>query len=130
MSQQNVEIVRRIYEAFEHRDLARGFDLVDPDFEWVPPERSFEGAVRGRDSVQRFVQDQIESLDLHVVPEELFDKEDLVVAFVRVRARGQASGAGVEVLAANVWTFRDGRPVRGEVYAERDQALEVAGLKE
>ena len=37
MSQENVEIVRRIYEAFNQRDLAPGFELVAPDFEWIPP---------------------------------------------------------------------------------------------
>ena len=130
MSQENVEIVRRIYEAFNHRDLAGGLELVGPDFEWIPPGRSFEASVRGRETVQRFLEDQVTTLGLQVQPEEFFEKGDRVVAFVRVKAQGQASGAGVEILAANIWTFRNGTPVRGEVYAERAEALEAAGLSE
>ena len=130
MSEENVEIVRRIYEAFNQRDLAPAFELVAPDFEWIPPDRSFEATVRGREEVQRFLEDQIETLDMQVRPEEFFEQGDRVVAFVRVQAQGQASGAGVEILAANVWTFRNGIPVRGETYAERAAALEAAGLSE
>ena len=130
MSQENVEIVRRIYEAFNQRDLAPGFELVAPDFEWIPADRSFEASVRGREDVQRFLEDQIETLDLQVQPEEFFEKGDRVVAFVRVQAQGQASGAGAEILVANVWTFRNGIPVRGEAYAERAEALKVVGLSE
>ena len=130
MSQENVEIVRRIYEAFNRRDLTPGMDLVAPDFEWIPPDRSFEASVRGREDVQKFLEDQIESLDLQVQPEDFFEKGDQVVAFVRVQGQGHASGAGVEILAANVWTFRNGIPVRGETYAERAEALKAAGLSE
>ena len=119
-----------VYEGFNQRDLAPAFEFVAPDFEWIPPDRSFEASVRGREEVQRFLEDQIETLDMQVQPEEFFETDDQVIAFVRVRGQGQASGAGVEIVGANIWTFREGKPVRGEVYAEREKALEAAGLSE
>ena len=49
MSQENVQTVRREYEAFNRRDLAGAFDHFDPDFEWVPDGRDLAQAVSGRE---------------------------------------------------------------------------------
>jgi ketosteroid isomerase-like protein len=126
----DVERIRGIYEAFNRRDVAAALDFADPDFEWVPDERSFETAVRGRENLQRFFEDQIEVLNARVESEEFFEKGDQVVAFVRVVASGQASGAAVDIRIAHLWTFLDGRLVRGQAYAERDKALEAVGLRD
>ena len=69
-----MEIIRAVYEAFNERDLARALERVDRDFEWIPDRRSFETAIRGREEVQRFLDDQIEVLDLRVQPEEFFER--------------------------------------------------------
>jgi uncharacterized protein len=130
MSKENVEIIRSIYEAFNQRNWARALEPTDADFEWIPDGRSFETAIRGRENVQRFLEDQIETLDLRVQPEEFFENADQVVAFVRAQGRGQASGVPLDIRIAAIWTFRDGRLVRGEAYAQRDKALEAAGLSE
>ena len=130
MSQENVEIVRRIYEAFNERDFASGRELLDPDFEWVPDRRDPAPPVRGRDEVQRFLEDQIEVLGMTVELERAIEKGDQVVALICVRGEGQASGVGIEIWVASLWTFRDGTPVRGQAYALRAEALEAAGLKE
>ena len=62
-------------------------------------------------------------------PEELIDAGD--IAFIRTSARGKASGAEVEARVANVWTFRDGKPVELKYFGEdRAAALEAAGLGE
>jgi ketosteroid isomerase-like protein len=130
MSQENVEIVRRLYEAFNRRDLMGELEALDPEFEWIPDARSFESAIRGRENVLRFLEDQIETLDLRVQPEEFFEKGDRVIAFVRASGRGAASGAEFDISIAGVWTFQDGVPVRAQAYAERDKALEAVGLSE
>jgi ketosteroid isomerase-like protein len=55
MSQENLEIVRRIYEVSPsgQGNLALR-ELLDPDFEWIPDERFTltEGPIRGRENVQ------------------------------------------------------------------------------
>jgi ketosteroid isomerase-like protein len=62
-------------------------------------------------------------------PEDLIDAGDMVLAFIRFRAKGRASGAQVDVHVANLWTFRDGKPVQLTYFGEdRDAALEAAGL--
>ena len=119
------------YEAFNQGDLARAVEPAAPNFEFVPDDREIIGAFRGRDSVQGYLQDQVDVFDeFQVEPEEFVDKGDQAIAFIRVRGRGRGSGVELDVRIAHVWTFRDGKPVRCEVYAERDKALEAAGLSE
>ncbi len=130
MSRENIETVRRVYEAFNCRDLAGVLDLFDADFEWVPDGRALDQAVTGREGVERYFGDLIEFVDARVEPEEYFDKDDQVICFVRVRTRGQASGAEIDIEIAHVWTFRGKMPVRGDAYAERGKALEAVGLRE
>ena len=36
MSQENVETVRRVFDAFNRRDIAAFLELLDPDVEWRP----------------------------------------------------------------------------------------------
>jgi ketosteroid isomerase-like protein len=128
MSQENVEVVRRIYKA----GIPAPPELIDPGFEWIPDERHTltRGPIRGREDVQRYFEDLIESVHPQVELEELFDRGDQVMAFVRIRGRGDASGVELDVQTAHLWTLRHGRAVRGEVYADRDRALEAAGLSE
>src|SRR5829696_5039032 len=130
MSQENVEIVRRLYEAFNRRDLTAESEVLDPNFEWIPDTRSFESAIRGREEVLRFLDDQIETLGLRVQPETFFEKGDRVVAFIRAIGRGEASGAEMDIRIAGVWTLRNGIVMRGQAYAERAEALEAVGLRE
>jgi ketosteroid isomerase-like protein len=127
---ENVELLKRGYEAFNQGDMEAVFELLDPDFELVTAERVlFTGTYRGRDQVQRLLQDQEEVFgELTMEPYEFFETGDQVVVFLRQRARGQASGAEVEITVAHLWTIRNGRGVRMEGFPEREKALEAAGL--
>jgi ketosteroid isomerase-like protein len=51
MSEQNVEIVRRLCRAMDARDLEAVIELAHPDVEWVPDGSVGEGPVRGRKNV-------------------------------------------------------------------------------
>jgi ketosteroid isomerase-like protein len=106
MSQENVEIIRRLYEAFNRRELTGELAALDPNFEWIPDGRSFESAIRGREHVLRFLEDQIETLDLRLQPEKFLEKGDQVIAFIRATGRGEASRAEMDISIAGVWTLR------------------------
>ncbi len=127
---ENVELLKRGYEAFNRRDLNAVFELLDPDFELVTDERVlFAGTYRGRNEIRRLLQDQEEVFgQLTMEPYEFFEAGGRVVAFVRQRARGQASGAEVEITIGHLWTIRDGRAVRMQGFPQREKALEAAGL--
>jgi uncharacterized protein len=131
MSQENVETVRRLYDAFSTGDFARALEQAEPDFEWVPPERDIQGPAQGRDELQRLLRNQEEAYEeFRIEAEELTDHGDQVVAFIRIRGRGRSSGVEFDIRAATVWTFDNGRLVRGKVYPDRDEALEAAGVPE
>jgi ketosteroid isomerase-like protein len=131
MSQENVEIVRRLYRAIDARDVEAVADLAHPDSEWIPDSRVGEGPVRGRDNVIQFFTDRAEMFDeLRTEVERVWEIDDKVLVFVRVRGHGSASGAGFDIRIGHLWTLRDGLLVRGEGYGDRSKALEAAGLEE
>jgi hypothetical protein len=50
-----------------------------------------------------------------------------VVVLCRYTGRGKGSGLDVDTEGAHLWTMRDGRAVRLEVFSSRERALEAAG---
>lgn len=129
MSQENVEIVRRIYQdgLFDHRP-EQVLALAAPDIEYVnPPEAVDPGVRRGTAEVARAFQNLSESFDayrheLH----ELFDAGDSVVAWVSFCTRSGGSETEVVQEEAHTWTLRGGRVVRFEWGRDLKAALEAA----
>ena len=60
--------------------------------------------------------------------EELRDAGDKVVAILRQRGRAKTTGLEVDMHLAQVFTMRDGKQVRMEMYADPTAGLEAAGL--
>ena len=133
MSDANVEIVRRVYDALADpgEDITA---LWHPDVEfdvsrdiWGPVVGG--GHYRGIEGVRAWMLDLYaawERMDIDV--EELIDAGDKVVAVIRATGRGRVSGIEIEYSPAGVWTIRDGRIVRVVWFAARDDALEAAGV--
>jgi uncharacterized protein len=131
MSQENVEIVRRVYHAMRVGDSSGVIEFVDPELEWIPDRRVGEGPIRGRESVIEFFTDRAAmfgQFDFEL--ERFWEQDGQVLVFLRVSGSGAASGAGFEIHIAHLWTLRDGMLVRGEGFGDRAQALEAAGLSE
>jgi ketosteroid isomerase-like protein len=68
--------------------------------------------------------------EVNLEVEELIDVGDQVVAVTRERAVGRASGVPVVSMAVSVWTLADGKVIQVQVFDDRQQALEAAGLRE
>jgi uncharacterized protein len=132
MSQENVDLARRGYEAFARRDLDAVFELFDPEIEaHDPPEMPDAAIHRGREAVRRDWEHTYELFeDFTVEIEKLIDCGDDVVVFLLYRGRGTESGAEVEASMANVWTVRDGKAIRLRQFLDRAKALESVGLSE
>jgi len=135
MSRENVEVVRRAYEAWNRGDLDTAFEFLDPDVEVSAPANLPEaGMFHGRDEMRRWVEEQLLPIleDVRAEPERFLDAGDRVVVFVRYFGRGTASG--IEVTGANVdahvWTLRGGRACRLEMHQGTDTALEAVGLRD
>jgi hypothetical protein len=62
--------------------------------------------------------------------ERFFDAGDQVAVFVRTSGTAKQSGAPVEIAVVHVLTLNDGRVTRTQVFLNRQEALEAAGLRE
>jgi ketosteroid isomerase-like protein len=140
MSRENVEIVRRLYSLRpDAAGIVRGdfdkvvFDYFHPDVELVPPLSypDTESSYRGQEGVRRWFR-QIDEIwdDWRFEAERFIDAGDRVVVFVRVSGTAKQSGAAVAISDAHVLTLRDGRVTRVDVFLDRPEALEAAGLRE
>src|SRR6185295_4663044 len=134
MSQENVEIVRRVLGLWNAVGVEpeRRPEFFDPEIRMDLRGRKINPAVYdGYEGVDRFTSDVAEVWDQFSVESvELIDADPHVVAVMQVRGRGQGSGIEVESQLAWVWTLRDGRILRVEGDFDRESALEAAGLSE
>jgi ketosteroid isomerase-like protein len=68
--------------------------------------------------------------DWRVETQALHDAGDKVVAIVYQRGRSKVTGMQVEMAFAMVWTLRNGKEIRMEMYSDTAEALKAAGLEE
>ena len=133
MSQENVEIVRRGYEAFNRGDIDGVVELLAPGFEYVASGLvpGVGGVYRGSEGLRGFVETfWAEFDDPRIEVHELIDAGERVVASTTMRGHGRQSGAETSWAVCQVWTMRDGTAVRGQGFPSRDEALEAVGLRE
>ena len=136
MSQENVEVVRGIYEAAARRDDVTPFDVYAEDIVWdlsnagramLLPKPGYHG----HEGVRQFWRDGLSAFrEIDFEVEELIDAGDRVLAVIREREVGRASGAPVEVAHLAVYTLADGKVTQLQVFDDRSKALEAAGLSE
>jgi ketosteroid isomerase-like protein len=139
MSQENVEIVRQVLDAFQEGldrgDLGAAFDTarVAADAEWIPG-RGFPGPrrYRGREGFIEFMRGWTEDFEgWSNQVERLIDAgNDRVVGVFRQSATGKESGVPVELRLATIYELEGGRIVRMRIYLDPTEALEAAGLRE
>jgi ketosteroid isomerase-like protein len=133
MSQENVEVVRRVMEAFAKGDEPAFLDGFDSDVVIqqtapIPDARSYEGH---EGLVQALIDWNEVFDDLVMTPEELTDCEDHnVLVRMHQKARGAGSGVPVEFDTWFVYSVSGDRIYRLEMFNYRDKALEAAGLSE
>ena len=145
MSQANIEIVRRIYEAMDlsipgsvsrlNAPLEPWRTLIDPGIEWCGPREFPDLAepVFGYKGIVAYAAKIAEALDdYRMTPEQFIDAGDTqVLVFSREGGRGKGSGAEVETHpTAHLWTLKDGLAIRMQSYWEREDALKALGLDE
>jgi ketosteroid isomerase-like protein len=140
MSEENVELVKRAYEALaEHDPLGDWSWFLDEfahdDLELRPAATGIDegSSYKGREGWLQFWRDYSAAWDeVRYDPDsfEFFDAGDQVVAFVRVVGKGKASGIEVAQEEAHLWTVRDGKVLLGVAYVNRADALRDAGLSE
>ena len=125
----NVEIARRMMQAFNDDGIegvlpyyAEDCEIYDPD---LPGNHSF----RGKDGLRRVLDLMLTGTEQTEIRDfELLPAGDRVVALNRTYFRGEGGGPEMEVRDAHTLTFRDGKVVYWRLYIDRTEALTDAGL--
>jgi ketosteroid isomerase-like protein len=138
-----VSAVRRVYEAFNARDIATMLQCFDAEFEIDETEDLayaaallrvlgprfviLSGGYSGHDEVRRLFETVWEISDwFRVVPSDYIEMEDHVVVPLVLSARARESGQEGEAETTHLWTLRDAKAVRLRVFANKYAALEMA----
>ena len=134
MSEENVEIVRRLYASWERGDL-RTADFFDAEVQHSRIGSELPGLDGDWQGFERFsvaMADYIDALaDLHIEAERVIDLGgDRVLVLARQTACGKTSGLPFDHELGDLFTLRDGKILRFVSYWDRAEALEAAGLSE
>ena len=129
MSQENVEIARRSFEAFNGRAIDELISFADPDSEWLPFRAQLEGIVyRGHEGVRQFVRDIDEEWQSYRIdPLEFHDRGERVAVIGRVAALGRGGQVDIDAVAGFVLELRSGQITR--VTSHSDPALALEALE-
>ena len=133
MSEENVEVVRQIFEAFNRRDWAAWESHHHRDVVWSnPPEAPDSGTRRGIGEIRRIFDELLEvGGDWQVEVDEIATVgEDTVLIRGRSVFVGRVSRVPVEDALLQVFELEDGRVCRVQTFRSLSEALEAAGLQE
>jgi ketosteroid isomerase-like protein len=131
MSQENVDLVRRMWDAFLEADLKTALSFHDPDVEWDGTNLPDGEIGRGHEAVVEHVRrwaDQWEEWTVEV--ERIIDAgSERVVVLIRERGRSK-SGLNMDELHAELYDIRDHKVVRRQGFSDPSEALEAVGVSE
>ena len=131
MSQKNVAVVRRAFEAFNARDVDGLVNMAAEDSEWLPFRAQLEGIVyRGHEGIRQFVSDMDEDWEaFRIDPLEFHDSRERVAVIGRVSALGRGSSVEIDSIAGFVLELHRGRIRRLTSHSVFEAALEAVGLR-
>ena len=122
--EQNIELVKKGYEAFTAGDVETVMSLFDDNIEWVQPgESAISGTYHGKDEFGEYLS-RLAEKSLTVKVNRLLADGDMVVALTEVTV-------GIETgQDADVFILRDGKMVRVQVYTDTAMMERVFGKKQ
>jgi ketosteroid isomerase-like protein len=132
MSQENVEIVRRMYDAYAEGDFATTLSYFDPEVAFSQPAlEPGAGTFYGHEGMGHAMDKWTGAwTDYRVQVEDLTDLGEHVLAATRHHGRGKHSGVQVDQRIFQVLTLRNGKIVQLRMYYGRADALKAVGLEE
>jgi ketosteroid isomerase-like protein len=133
MSQENVEVIRAMFEHWARGDFPASF--IDPDVEHsrIGAETpDMEGEWRGLEAFSQAFAEYLHAFDdLRIEAEEIIDlDDDRVLVLSRQTARGKLSGAPIDHVLGDLFTLRAGKVMRHDSYWNRAEALRAVGRAE
>src|SRR5512134_188594 len=132
MSQENVELAHRGYDAFNRRDFDAFLRLMDPEIETVTRLMPLEGhSYNGHDGVRDWWRDLLAIFpDFSIEALGVNARGDFVITLMRVSGHGLDSGTPFEETLWQASKWRRGMVVWWQMFESEAEALEAAGLRE
>ena len=132
MSEQNVAVVRGIYEAFGRGDIPAVLGAMSPEMVWNEAENfpyADGNPYVGGEAILGGVFARLggEWDGFAAVPEEYLDAGDTVIVLGRYRGSFKATGRAIDAQMAHVWRIADGKAVRFDQLTDTLQAARVTG---
>jgi ketosteroid isomerase-like protein len=129
VSQQNVELVRRLNDAVTRGEVnemeIRSF--FHPDVEFLPRRSATEGAFHGLAGMEKYHADTEAIFEKFEPHYEFLDLGERVVAWGTIHVRARQSGIDTDISMGGVFEFRDGKIVRFEDFGSKEIALKAVG---
>jgi ketosteroid isomerase-like protein len=132
MSQENVEIVRAMNESWNRGEAESALARIDPEIEvHVADGGLFDGSYHGHAGLRKLLTGFWGLFkEFRTEVEEYLPAGDKVVVSVHHHGRGIQSGVEVDMRHWQVWTLREGKACRWQIFSSKQAAFEVAGLSE
>jgi ketosteroid isomerase-like protein len=132
MSEENVEVVRKLIDAVNEGNVEAAVETFDPEAVFEPLRASVQGTYRGQAGIRDWLADTRENFAAFRL--DITDIRDLgdngVLSAGSLHVQGQGSGVETDVPTAAIATLRNGKVVSLKDYGDRRKALEAAGLSE
>ncbi len=128
----NTRLAQDAYEAFGRGDMAALAEVMADDIEWVsagdPADDPTAGTFKGKEAVLSWFGGLASTVDFTTFePREFIAQNDKVVSLVYAEATARDTGRAFVNHEAHVWTFRDGKLARFQIYL--DTAAVAAALR-
>jgi ketosteroid isomerase-like protein len=133
MSEENLEALRRLIDAFNRRDEDAAIALMDGEVEAVPQMAVMEGVgvYRGHDGFRRWWSTLLDTLpDYKVEVLAVRERGNVTIAALRGRAHGRGSEAEIEQRQWHAARWRNGKVVWWSNHPTEAEALEAVGRSE
>jgi ketosteroid isomerase-like protein len=127
MSEDTVEVVQALFRALDSDDYAAALQHFDPEVVWRPTE----GTYHGLEGVGAHLIEWLEPWDEHHIEAEGFaDLGELVLAEIRLTARGEASGMEIDQRFFQLYRVEDDRIRQMDEFVTRREAVAAAESSE
>jgi ketosteroid isomerase-like protein len=133
VSQENVELVREAFDAYNREGINGILRYLDPEVEWRNPADSPNAGVfighQGVREWQRMADEAFEGMQFE--PERIDELADgRILAVSRFRFRARASDMDAAVAFAHLTTWRNGKATAVRMYSSQAAALKAVRLEE